>query len=187
MEKSKKQYYVYLHIKESDGTPFYVGKGSGYRAFERVSSRSNHWKSVVNKYGYDVIILEEGLSEDESLVREVYWINRIGRKCKGGPLINQTDGGDSPKHSQETKDKISRNNKRFYGKDNHFFGRKHSEESIKKMSETWKEKWKNGHTKKSGYSLKQETREKISKALKSFHSKKKECLDHTKTDVENAK
>jgi hypothetical protein len=59
-----------------------------------VKRRSKYWDRIVNKYGYDIIILEDNLTNEESLLKEVYWINRIGRQSNGGPLINMTDGGD---------------------------------------------------------------------------------------------
>lgn len=86
-------YYVYLHIKGTNGEPFYVGKGKGYRATSK-SKRSNIWNNYFKKYGFDVIMLEECLTEDEAFEREIYWINRIGRKTKGnGPLVNLECGG----------------------------------------------------------------------------------------------
>ncbi len=45
-----KNYYVYLHIKEDDGTVFYVGKGTKHRwcvSFDR----SLHWKNTAKKHG----------------------------------------------------------------------------------------------------------------------------------------
>lgn len=111
-------YYVYLHIKLTDGTPFYVGKGKDRRALSK--KRSNWWKRVVNKYGYDIIFLEIKLTEQEATEREKYWIKRIGRKDLGlGPLVNMTDGGEgtsgiikiSQPQTPETKLKISLANK----------------------------------------------------------------------------
>lgn len=87
-------YYVYAHINATNGSYFYIGKGSGRRAYVK-SHRSVYWKRIVAKYGYAVIILEDGLTESEALSREKYWIKKLGRKdLKTGCLVNFTDGGD---------------------------------------------------------------------------------------------
>ena len=91
---TQNKYYIYLHIKLDTGEPFYVGKGTGNRANSKMN-RSKWWKNTVTKHNYDVIMLEEGLIEEEALIREIYWIKRIGRKDIGlGPLVNMTDGGE---------------------------------------------------------------------------------------------
>lgn len=82
------KYYVYLHIKSTTGEPFYVGKGKDKRAFSDYK-RNQYWKRIVNKHGYDVIMLEEDLSEEKAFEREIYWINRIGLD----KLCNVTKGG----------------------------------------------------------------------------------------------
>ena len=53
-------YYVYLHIKEDTGQPFYVGKGHGNRCIQQ-DHRNQYWKNIVNKHGFDVIFLEKNL------------------------------------------------------------------------------------------------------------------------------
>lgn len=149
MENNK--YYVYLHIKETTGEPFYVGKGFGNR-FLIKQHRSLHWNRIVNKYGYDTIFLETNLSEKESLEREIYWIERIGRKdLDNGPLVNFTNGGDGLSgyiKSEETRRKISEGNK----------GRIVSKETREKMSKSLKGIGK-------GRIVSKEQREQISKTL----------------------
>jgi hypothetical protein len=81
-------FYVYLHIKETNGEPFYVGKGKNGRAYTK-NSRNKYWQNIVNKCGFDVILLETNLTEDESFEKEIYWINRIGRD----KLCNMNNGG----------------------------------------------------------------------------------------------
>ena len=87
------KYYVYTHINTTTNVVFYVGKGFGDRCVS-THGRSKYWHRIVNKYGYDIMILEDGLTNIESLEREIYWINRIGRKINNGSLINMTNGGD---------------------------------------------------------------------------------------------
>jgi len=89
----KNNYYIYLHIKLTDGEPFYIGKGTGKRCNKK-TGRSKFWNNVIDKYGYDIILLEEGLTEQEAFEREIYWIDRIGRRDLGKvPLVNLNNGG----------------------------------------------------------------------------------------------
>jgi hypothetical protein len=104
------KYYIYLHIKLDTGEPFYIGKGSGRRAYQK-RSRSEFWHNIVTKHGYDIILLEEELTNEEANQVEIYWIKRIGRRDLGlGPLVNLTDGGEGiigQIVSNETKLKMS--------------------------------------------------------------------------------
>lgn len=85
---------VYLHRKESDLTPFYVGMGSKYRAFT-TSSRNNWWKNTYEKYGLVVDIVASNLSIEDAYELEVFLISELGRKDLGlGNLVNLDDGGE---------------------------------------------------------------------------------------------
>lgn len=87
-------HYVYAHIKDTTGEVFYVGKGIGKRVASK-QHRSVHWKNVVNKHGYDWIMLETNLTEEEANIKETYWIKRLGRHDQNkGCLVNFTDGGE---------------------------------------------------------------------------------------------
>lgn len=81
-------FYIYIHIKLNNGKPFYVGKGKSNRAYS-IKGRNNHWRRIVEKYGYDIIIIEDNLSEKEAFELEIFWINRIGIDN----LSNMTIGG----------------------------------------------------------------------------------------------
>ena len=99
-------YYVYAHVKPN-GDVFYIGKGKGRRAKE-TRYRTKYWLNVVNKYGYEIVMLAENLTCEEALAKEKELIAAYKTKVK---LVNLTDGGEGMSGyvmSEETKRKISR-------------------------------------------------------------------------------
>ncbi len=134
-----KKYYVYAHVNLHNNEIFYIGKGFGKRC-DSNNGRSKYWHRIVNKYGYKIIMLEENLTNEESINYEIYWIKKIGRKINGGTLINMTDGGDggdtisNHPNREVILDKISKANK---GENNPNYGGKFvTEEFIKKQIES---------------------------------------------------
>jgi hypothetical protein len=100
-----KDFYVYLHRRATDGRVFYVGKGSGVRAWSK-DKRSQHWISVVKKHGITVEIFIEGLQEWAAFEFESDLISMYGRQN----LCNMTDGGEGisgMSHSDASKKLIS--------------------------------------------------------------------------------
>ena len=87
------RFYVYLHKRLTDGSVFYVGKGSNQRAWDfSESGRNPYWHNTYNKYGIIVQILYDNLSEQEALDLEVdtiYILKQFNQK-----LTNLTDGGE---------------------------------------------------------------------------------------------
>lgn len=84
-------YYVYVHRRLGDNKPFYVGKGKNGRAWSTFG-RSKQWNSIVNKYGFTVDIVFEGLEECEAFQCEVDVIKEF--KYFEYKLCNYTNGGE---------------------------------------------------------------------------------------------
>ena len=96
-------YYIYQLRLANSTTPFYIGKGTGYRSTYHLTPSSRkaktHKNHVINKAirdGVDVLveILHEGLTESEAHAKEVELIAFYGRHNFGGCLTNATDGGE---------------------------------------------------------------------------------------------
>jgi hypothetical protein len=81
-------YYTYAYLRE-DGTPYYIGKGKGNRAYKK----GNRVFSPPPKNR--IILLKQNLTEEEAFKHEIYMIAVFGRKDLGtGILRNRTNGGD---------------------------------------------------------------------------------------------
>lgn len=101
------KYYVYMHYRSSDLAPFYVGKGSGNRAY-KTSQRSEYWNRVFHKHGLIVKIINEYDNEIDAFNFEKYLITKL--RNEGIRLANISDGGEGcsgVKDSEETKLKKS--------------------------------------------------------------------------------
>jgi group I intron endonuclease len=137
-EDKNMSYCIYAHINKINGK-IYVGltgvspekrwrDGNGYHD-------GTHFKNAVDKYGWDNFehkIIKENLTKDEASYWEQYYIsfyNSTDRKYG----YNMSSGGEHGGHPQtyETKKKISEN-----GYHKGMSGRKHSEETKRKMSES---------------------------------------------------
>jgi hypothetical protein len=99
-------FYTYIWNRP-DGTPYYVGKDRGDRAF--VS-----WGHTYRRPHYDaLIIVQHWQSEEKAFEMEKWYIRLFGRKNNNtGILRNLTDGGENPpswkgkKHAPETINKM---------------------------------------------------------------------------------
>jgi hypothetical protein len=128
-------YYTYAYLRE-DKTPYYIGKGKGYRIY-RIYRKDRRIKPPKDKSR--IIYLKQNLTEEEAFRHEIYMIAVFGRKDLGtGILHNLTNGGDGVsgfKHSEETKRKQSEAHK---GEKSPNYGKTFSEETRKKLSDAQK-------------------------------------------------
>jgi hypothetical protein len=86
---SDRRFCTYIHFRESDGKPFYVGKGKPSRALD-FSNRSAWWKRIAKKHGVTVKVVLKDAPDPCCIALEKILIKKIGRKN----LCNMTDGGD---------------------------------------------------------------------------------------------
>lgn len=159
-------YYIYQHIRLDNGLIFYVGKGCNDRAFSK-KDRNKYWHHIVNKYGYDVQIIQKNLSLEQSWSEERKLIKQY--RDIGIDLVNVTDGGNGgplfkgKKHTKISKEKISQKAK--------------NRELPKEFSIQWGRKnygIQNGNYSKGywrGRKRSVETKEKIRQALLKYYNK----------------
>jgi len=111
------QFYTYLWLRE-DGTPYYVGKGCGNRAYTSTGHKVRKPKCKTR------VLVQRWESEEEALQMEKWWIALFGRKDIGtGTLRNRLDGGDKVPPSYN------------------WYGREHTEDTKAKMSASAKKRW----------------------------------------------
>ena len=106
----RSDYYVYAYLRE-DGTPYYVGKGTGRRLYQK--NKKTHKFVKVPEDRTRIVKLADNLTDAEANQKEREIITQYGKKVNGGLLVNISDGGEArgrPKgwrHTEETKKKMS--------------------------------------------------------------------------------
>ena len=151
---TEKRYYAYVY-KYPNGTPFYFGKGTGKRILKHLWDA----KAGRNLHSFNIRVIRKLLENNEhpiiekiidnidqefAVLIEQEAIQKYGRRdIKTGILVNMTSGGDGAINlSDETKKRMykpkteeerKKQSLRMKGKNNPFYGKKHTKESIDKI------------------------------------------------------
>lgn len=157
--------YIYLHKRLDTGLPFYVGKGTGYR-FRTKKDRNTYWHNIVNKFGFQPVILQSKLTHQQALNAEKFTIALFRKFFK---LANLTDGGDGGNGLK--------------GNLHPLYGKPRSDETKKKLSEALIGRSFVHCSSRKGTKQTKETKQKISAALKG----KKKTVEHIKNASEASK
>jgi hypothetical protein len=178
----KNDFYTYAYLRE-DGTPYYIGKGRGKRAYTK-QGRNVHLPPKDR-----ILLLKTNLTEEEAFKHEIYMIALYGRKDLGtGILYNFTDGGEGPSNPSDEIREAMR--ERMLG-NKLSQGKKRSEQHKKRISEALTGRTILGETRKklsealTGRTVSGETRKKLSEARKrgrfeSFETKRKRAKHRMK-------
>ena len=165
-------YYIYAYLRKSNNTPYYIGKGTKDRAWKKTK------QDVIVAPGdkTKIVIMESNLTELGAFALERFYIRWYGRKDNGtGILMNRTDGGEGASGrilSDQSKQKMREKAIQLGIKPPNLKGYKHSEETLakrrgRKQSEETKRKRSESMK---GRKQSEETKRKISE------SKKGKCL-----------
>ena len=184
------RFYVYEHLSKDTGSVFYVGKGTGKRAYlSNRLHRNQHWMRHVKKHGgFNVRFVVFDEPEEFAFLVEAERIDQLRRQ--GIKLCNQTDGGDGTSgwvKSKEWKEKVgaahrgkvvSPETRAKISASVKTCGFVHTEEMRKKMSEAHK-----GHQRNIG--RKQSDEEKVKRAVKLIGNKSR--TGQTRSQEERSK
>ena len=149
-------YYVYLWLRE-DRTPYYVGKGKGYRGYVKHLIGNPPPKERI-------IIVKNFDDEEESYQYEMWLIELYGRKCEGGILLNTSIGG----HNRNSRIRTE-------------------EEFIEIRKETIKKYQQSDKGKETNNRWVTENKERVKEIKKKYRDKNKEKLNENSRNSERKK
>jgi len=144
-DSEKRIFYVYAWYFKDTNEIFHIGKGKGNRYLDEVNHRNSYFKSVLKKHrdNVDVRILISNMTEKESLQKEREMIKQYKElgQCKTnfheGGCGGNTGKYDDPERSRKISDAASKRT----AEKNPMFGKHHTMESRKKMSNANKGKY----------------------------------------------
>lgn len=122
-------FYVYQYIRD-DGTPYYVGKGKGNRAWARNKNERIRRPPTDNR----IVIIKDNLTENEAHSLEVELISKYGRKDLGtGILRNLTNGGEGGSGRKNSPEHVAAIVRANIG-NTYNLGKKRSKEVVEKIA-----------------------------------------------------
>jgi len=178
MDSSKNIYYIYSYLRE-DYSPYYIGKGSGKRAYTKGPKEVKPPRDKSR-----VKIIKANLTEEEAFLLEKLYILMFGRVDLGtGILRNKSDGGDGASgaiRSSEFREKLRQVN----------LGKQRPQSVYDKIAASNRGKKVSAETKakqsaaKKGKTCTEEHKKKVSEAKKGFkhtdEAKQKMSVGHMK-------
>lgn len=167
------QFYVYIwyKFKNNRWIAFYIGKGMDNRYMQTEKSRNIYFKRTIAKYKCKVKLYKTNLSENDAFTLEKQLIDAYTKK--GVQLTNLTNGGEGSSGWFKKKTKDEQEAHREVSKS--FLGKKHTNETRKRMSESAKERHRR-------HPMTDETRKKISET-RSKRFKSGEITDERKMPI----
>ena len=159
---SENVFYTYFHTRNDTGEIFYVGKGKGRRAQD--TKRNKYWRAIYEKFGRTVHIYKNNLSESEAFEYERILISQL--KAMRLILANFTNGGEGVSGLVFTAEHRAAIAKKG-------LGRKHSKDTLEKMSIAQK-----------GRSFSTETKLKMSQSAKARKAREGNCFFASSTTQE---
>ena len=147
MENEERNYTVYMHKNKINGK-VYIGitkQKPKYRWHNGEGYNNQVFKKAIDKYGwdnFDHIILFEHLSKEQAEQKEIKLIAKYksNQKDFGYNISKGGKASNGVPCSEKTKLKISKKNK---GTKNGMYGKKHTKESLEKISKASFKKWEN--------------------------------------------
>jgi len=131
-------YYVYAYLRDSDNTPYYIGKGKNRRVYQ------NHPGISVPKDKSKIVFLERNLSNVGACALERRYIRWYGRKDLGtGILHNKTDGGEGGLTTTKEQQQIIWSNEDLIKRHSDIMKSLWNEERKLLASARAKDQWKN--------------------------------------------